>query len=136
MILLTSDIAAMPQTILLASVAHRRQYTADTTLNHGILSDDRVSVATGHRLGSNSTFQGIGVRGGEGQFPLIFGSSAPINQINQINLGLQRRVSRVPGRKSERCVLRSGTWKSNQLHVSNQEQRVENRARSGHLISQ
>lgn len=54
MILLTSGIAARPSTILLAFSAHRHQYTADTNLKHGILSDDRNSVATGHRLGSTA----------------------------------------------------------------------------------
>lgn len=128
----------IPQTIVLASSAHRHQYTADTNL-YSWLSwyPKRRSHLGCNRTASrlNSTLQGIGVRGGESKPPPTLDSLAPINQINQINLGLQRRVSRVPGRKSEQCALLPGTWKSNQLQVSNHEKRVENRAGSGHLIS-
>lgn len=80
MILLTSGIAARP-TILLAS-AHLHQYTADTNLNHGILSDDRISVATGHRLGSTARSKALAYVVGKvnSHFPFI----SP-NQSNQSN---------------------------------------------------
>lgn len=62
----------IPQTIVLASSAHRHQYTADTNL-YSWLSwyPKRRSHLGCNRTASrlNSTLQGIGVRGGESKPP-------------------------------------------------------------------